>query len=209
MRVFLVQGKASVGDEVASALRMAGYHVEELRRRERTRSLTQAEDCQAVVLNLDIPMFDGVDAGGAMLVWAVSGMLLNGLQCQDAATGQPVIQVCPLDGVLGDPGNASRSETSSSACLVAGRIRIDPRRLIAMSDDKPVDLTPLEFRLLLHLVHHKDRVVPRKELEDHVFASEEVLNHDAIDALITRVHHKVGKGSIVATPDGFTVDRRI
>ena len=60
----MVQGEASVGDEVASALRMAGYHVEELRRRERTRSLAQAEDCEAVVVNLAIPMLDGVDAGG-------------------------------------------------------------------------------------------------------------------------------------------------
>ena len=63
-------------------------------------------------------------------------------------------------------------------------------------DGKAVALTPLEYRLVSYLLHHKGRVVPGGELLEHVYGDEDAREVNAIEALIVRVRRKLGAGSI-------------
>ncbi|MCI8883756.1 MAG: response regulator transcription factor [Lachnospiraceae bacterium] len=51
-----------------------------------------------------------------------------------------------------------------------GRLDIDIQKQRLLVDGKPVKLTMLEFKLLAYLVQNRDRVVPKQELFENVWA---------------------------------------
>jgi two-component system, OmpR family, response regulator len=66
----------------------------------------------------------------------------------------------------------------------------------------PVSLTPLEYRLLAYLAHHRDRVVPPAELLEHLHGDEDAREANALEALVARLRRKLGPG-VVGTRRGF------
>ncbi len=64
-----------------------------------------------------------------------------------------------------------------------------------MLDGRAVELSPLEFRLLRYLAHHRDRVVSQSELVEHVYGLDEP-ESNAVEALLTRLRRKIGANAI-------------
>jgi two-component system, OmpR family, response regulator len=65
-----------------------------------------------------------------------------------------------------------------------------------------VQVSPLEYRLLSYLMHHKGRVVPVSELVDHLYGDDDAREANALEALIMRLRRKLGSGAI-ETRRGF------
>jgi two-component system alkaline phosphatase synthesis response regulator PhoP len=61
------------------------------------------------------------------------------------------------------------SEASKEARIIFGEIEIDPQKMQVTRRGKPVILTPIEFRLLLFLVSHRNRPISREALIDAVW----------------------------------------
>ena len=73
--------------------------------------------------------------------------------------------------------------------IAVGSLCIDTRRLRVMNNGRTVELSPLEFRLLRYLAHHRDRVVPQSELVEHVYGFDEPESNDRgslVDAASTQ-----------------------
>ena len=68
--------------------------------------------------------------------------------------------------------------------------------------DKPVQLTPLEYRLVAYLAHHPDRVITQTELNEHLYAYDGEKDSNAVEVLIGRVRRKLG-GGLIETKRGF------
>lgn len=61
------------------------------------------------------------------------------------------------------------NNTEAKECLVFGRIVIDLNQIVALKDDVPLDLTQLEFDLLVFLAKEPGKVFKRKDLLYHVW----------------------------------------
>ncbi|RYG86204.1 MAG: winged helix family transcriptional regulator, partial [Alphaproteobacteria bacterium] len=72
----------------------------------------------------------------------------------------------------------------------------------ATVDDKPVQLSPLEFRFFDYLAHQPGRAVSSGELADHLYGSSESGDTNAIEALVLRLRRKLG-ADIILTRRGF------
>ncbi|MFD8330986.1 winged helix-turn-helix domain-containing protein [Streptomyces lydicus] len=79
-------------------------------------------------------------------------------------------------------------------------VRIDPEQRIARVQDRPLDLTYLEFELLAHLVAHPHRVHTRDQLVTTVWGYGHVGDGRTVDVHVARLRRKLGvehRGSIV------------
>jgi two-component system, OmpR family, response regulator len=85
-----------------------------------------------------------------------------------------------------------RAAGHASAELVLGAVRVDTRRCKVSVDGVDMPLTPHEYRLLVYLVHHQDRVVSRGELVDHIYAQDQDRDSNTIDVFIARLRRKLG-----------------
>jgi DNA-binding response OmpR family regulator len=65
---------------------------------------------------------------------------------------------------------AQHPETSSSTerFLHVPDITVDTLKHLVVVRGQPVDLTPTEFEILIYLLRHRDRAVPRRELVAHL-----------------------------------------
>ncbi len=66
-------------------------------------------------------------------------------------------------------------------------LRLDAARIRVTANGVPLDLGPLEFRLLRHLMMHPSRVHTRDELIDHVWRKKEPVDPRAVDDQIRRL----------------------
>ena len=51
---------------------------------------------------------------------------------------------------------------------------------------RPLELTPLEFRLLAYLMLHRDRTLPTTELLEHLYGDDASREANAVEALVAR-----------------------
>ena len=84
------------------------------------------------------------------------------------------------------------NNTEAKECLVFGRIVIDLNQIVALKDDVPLDLTQLEFDLLVFLAKEPGKVFKRKDLLYHVWGYTGFTGDvRAVDVSIRRLREKI------------------
>jgi two-component system, OmpR family, phosphate regulon response regulator PhoB len=86
----------------------------------------------------------------------------------------------------------SQPEPSTAPPIDLGRLRVDPAAWRVDLDGAEVELTALEFRLLLAFVTAPGRVRTREALIDAVWGEGTALGERTVDTLIKRLRHKLG-----------------
>jgi DNA-binding response OmpR family regulator len=66
----------------------------------------------------------------------------------------------------------------------------------------PITLSPLEYRLVAYLLHHRGRVVSQHELDENVYGQGEEHDSNALEVLVGRVRKKLGP-DLIETRRGF------
>jgi two-component system response regulator BaeR len=68
---------------------------------------------------------------------------------------------------------------------------IDEERYRATFDGQPMELTPVEFRLLKTLADSPGRVFSRPQLLNRLYLDHRVVNDRTVDSHIKNLHHKL------------------
>ncbi len=92
---------------------------------------------------------------------------------------------------------------SGGAVLTIGPVAIDRSAHSVTVDGRPVDLTPLEYRLLLVLAERRGRVQSRPELLERVWDARADIQTRTVDMHVQRLRAKLGvAGDLVETVRG-------
>ena len=74
---------------------------------------------------------------------------------------------------------------------VANGLALDDERHVATLDGRPLDLTPVEFRLLRALASTPGRVFSRDKLLEHLYADHRVVTDRTVDAHVKNLRRKL------------------
>lgn len=94
-----------------------------------------------------------------------------------------------------------RSTGHGSAVIVTGDVEIDTARRLVRRRGLSVQVTPREFRLLEYLAFHRGRVVPRRELLEHLYGDTEETLSNVLDVFVGSLRRKLGS-DVVRTRRG-------
>jgi len=83
-----------------------------------------------------------------------------------------------------------QSDDGRSA-VAEGDMVVDPDRLLVTIADVPIDLTPLEFKLLWTLVGHRERAISRDVIYHEVWGADRGHGDRSVDVLVRRLRRKV------------------
>lgn len=86
--------------------------------------------------------------------------------------------------------------------LSFSRIRIDPGARRIWLDDREIELTAIEFDLLLALAENPGRVMSRERLLERVWGYDYYGEIRVVDVHIGHIRHKLGDDSLIATVRG-------
>ena len=89
----------------------------------------------------------------------------------------------------------AETEVPPDAILDRGGIRVDRTRYLVEVSGNALDLTPIEFRLLAHLMERPGRVLSRDRLLENVWGTDVFVTERTVDTHIKRLRSKLGRAS--------------
>lgn len=212
MRVLLVEDDRRIASDISRALRASGYVVETAGNGEDAWFKGDTEDYGAVILDLGLPGMDGLAvlkrwrANGRttpVLVLTARGSWAERVDGIDAGADDYLPKPFQMEELLARLRSiVRRSSGHASSVMTAGAVTLDERQMKVTLRGAPVALSPLEYRLLAHLLRNRGRVVSQHELDENVYGHGEDHDSNALEVLVGRVRKKLGAEAI-ETRRGF------
>jgi DNA-binding response OmpR family regulator len=212
MRVLLVEDDPRIAADVTSVLEGAGYVVDTVSDGEEAWFRGDTEDYTAIVLDLGLPRMDGLSvlkrwrASGRrtpVLVLSARGSWAERVEGIDAGADDYLPKPFRMEELLARlRAIVRRAAGQASSVLSAGDLSLDERQMKVSIRGVPVALSPLEYRVVAYLLHHRGRTISQQELDENVYGVNEDHDSNALEVLIGRVRRKLGPG-VIQTRRGF------
>jgi two-component system, OmpR family, response regulator len=212
MRILVVEDDARIARDIVTTLEAAGYAAETACDGEDAWFRGDTEEYDLVVLDLGLPKMDGLAvlkrwraAGRSMpvLVLTARGTWAERVEGIDAGADDYLPKPFQMEELLARiRALIRRSAGIGTALIEAGPLALDTRQMRVTLQGVPVTLSPLEYRLLAYLMHHKGRVVPATELLEHLYGDDDAHEANALEAIMARLRRKLGADQI-ETRRGF------
>lgn len=212
MRILLVEDDVRIAREIAATLQAAGYVVETVGDGEAAWFHGETEDYDLIVLDLGLPKMDGLAvlkrwraAGRSVpvLVLTARGTWPERVEGINAGADDYLPKPFQMEEMLARVRALIRRSTGLGTSVIeSGPISLDTRAMRVTLNGMPMALSPLEYRLLSYLMHHKGRVVPGSELLEHLYGAGDNHEVNALEALVGRLRRKLGAKTI-ETRRGF------
>ncbi|GIK97659.1 MAG: DNA-binding response regulator [Alphaproteobacteria bacterium] len=202
MRVLVVEDDADLAKQLRAALAEAGYAVDVAKDGEEGHHLGDTEAYDAIVLDLGLPVVDGLTvldrwrrAGRRMpvLVLTARDRWSDKVAGIDAGADDYVAKPFRMEEVLARlRALIRRAAGHATAEIECAGVRLDTRTGRVTIDGALVKLTAQEYRLLAYLMHHQGRVVSRTELTEHIYDQDFDRDSNTIEVFVGRLRRKLG-----------------
>lgn len=206
MRILVVEDEKKLAADLGRALEGSGHVIEHADDGENAWFLGDTEDYDLVVLDLGLPKLDGLQVlkrwransrTMPILVLTARDSWSEKVDAIDAGADDYLTKPFRMEELLARVRALLRRQTKhASAVLTVGDITLDTRHARATKDGIPIDLSPLEYRLLDYLMHHAGRPVSQVELTEHVYSQDFERESNAIEVLVARLRRKLGSDAI-------------
>ncbi|AUT49629.1 response regulator transcription factor [Achromobacter sp. AONIH1] len=206
MRILVVEDEPTLSAQLSEALGQAGYLVDSAADGGRAHYLGEVETYDLVVLDLGLPVMDGLTV---LKKWRAAGL------------GMPVLILTARDNwhekVAGIDAGADdyltkpfhmeellarlrallrRQSAHTSAQWRCGPIMLDTRQARVTVDGQALSLTSHEFKVLAVLMQRAGEVVSRAELNEHIYAQDQDRDSNTIEVFIGRLRKKLPPDTI-------------
>jgi two-component system, OmpR family, response regulator len=202
MRILVIEDDRDLNGQLCAALREAGYVVDTAFDGEEGHFLGDTEPYDAVVLDIGLPQMDGISIleqwrrdGRTMpvLILTARDRWSDKVQGIDAGADDYVAKPFHIEEVLARlRALVRRAAGHASNELVCGPVRIDLKASRVTVAGNPVKLTAHEYKVLEYLMHHRDKVVSRTELTEHLYHQDFDRDSNTIEVFIGRLRKKLG-----------------
>ncbi|MEF8719103.1 MAG: response regulator transcription factor [Candidatus Accumulibacter necessarius] len=206
MRILIVEDEPTLQAQLADGLGAAGYAVDAAGNGVDAHYLGDTEPYDAVILDLGLPQMDGITV---LKKWRSAGrtMPVLILTARDGWHEKVAGIDAGADDYLTKPFHMEellarlralirRAGGHASAELICGPLTLDTRNNRATVDGQALTLTSHEYRVLTYLMHHRDEVVSRSDLVEHIYAQDFDRDSNTVEVFIARLRKKLPPGLI-------------
>ena len=206
MRILVVEDEPTLREQLMQAIAAAGHTVEGAADGREAHYLGEVEAFDAVVLDLGLPVQDGLSvlrrwraAGRNMpvLILTARGSWQEKVEGMDAGADDYLAKPFHMEELLARlRALLRRGGEHASAEWRCGPIWLDTRQARVLIDGQPLVLTSHEFKLLSLLMQRKGEVLSRTELSEHIYAQDSDRDSNTIEVFVGRLRKKLPEGSI-------------
>ncbi|TDI57867.1 MAG: response regulator transcription factor [Alphaproteobacteria bacterium] len=202
MRILVVEDDPNLRRQLVDALRADGYAVDQAADGEEAEYLGEVEPYDAIVLDLGLPIKDGVSV---LKHWRAGGLKVPVLilTARDQWSEKVAGFDAGADDYLTKPFQMEelqarikalirRAAGHASPIIECGAVRVDTGAATVSVNGQPVNLTGHEYKLLSYLIHHANTIVSRTELTEHIYDQDFDRDSNTIEVFVGRLRKKLG-----------------
>lgn len=218
MRILLAEDDLLLGDGLRAGLRQLGFLVDWVRDGEAAERELRAQPYAAAVLDLGLPLQDGLAVLAAVrragitlpvLVLTARDAVPDRIRGLDIGADDYVVKPVDLDELAARlRALVRRSHGQPQEQLSARGVTLDPAARSVHLGDAPVPVSGREFDLLHALMLCAGRVLSREQLEQHLYSWGQEVESNAIDVHVHHLRRKLGAELIQTVRGvGYTMAR--
>ena len=206
MRILLAEDDPLLGDGLRAGLRQLGFQVDWVRDGQAAERELRAEPYAAAVLDLGLPLLDGMEvlarvrqAGLSLpvLVLTARDAVPERIRGLDLGADDYVIKPVDLNELAARlRALVRRAHGQTSELLQAQDLALDPAARSVAQAGRPVTLTSREFDLLHALMLNAGRVLSREQLEQRLYSWGQEVESNAVEVHVHHLRRKLGSGLI-------------
>jgi two-component system OmpR family response regulator len=202
MRILIVEDDPDLARQLADACKDTGYAVDVANDGEEGHFLGDTEPYDAIVLDLGLPVIDGISI---LQKWRADGKKFPVLilTARDQWSEKVAGFDAGADDYLTKPFHTEellarlralvrRAAGHTTDTIDIGDLMVDNRSARAFVDGAPIKLTSHEFRLLSYMAMHVGRVISRTELVEHIYDQDFDRDSNTIEVFVGRLRRKIG-----------------
>lgn len=209
-RVLVVEDEPGLVMALTQRLSSEGYEIETARDGERGLALGLGEPFDVIVLDLMLPRKNGFDVcrdlrrsgiNTPIIMLTARGEVVDkviGLKLgADDYLTKPFAMLellARIEALLRRPVASpthSKAGSGSSDVYQFGTLRVDLRRTSVTRNNKPVNVSAREFKLLRYLIEHSGATVSRDELLNEVWGYNSLTTTRTVDVHISSLRQKI------------------
>jgi two-component system, OmpR family, response regulator len=201
MRILLVEDEPTLRAQLRQGLEGAGYAVDEADNGRDAHHLGDSDAFDAVVLDLGLPVVDGLsvlkrwrDAGRStpVLILTARDNWSEKVAGIDAGADDYLTKPFHMEELLARlRALIRRANGQASPVLQCGGVALDTRSGRVTVEGQSVALTSHEFKVLAYLMHRPDKVISRSELTEHIYAQDFDRDSNTIEVFVGRLRKKL------------------
>lgn len=206
MRILVVEDDPDLSRQLKDALADVGYAVDIANDGEEGHHLGDTEPYDAVILDLGLPVIDGVSV---LQKWRSDGKAFPVLilTARDQWSEKVAGFDAGADDYLTKPFHTEelmarlrallrRAAGHTTDTIDIGELSVDNRSARAFVNGMSIKLTSHEFRLLSYMATHRGRVISRTELVEHIYDQDFDRDSNTIEVFVGRLRRKIGTDRI-------------
>jgi two-component system, OmpR family, response regulator len=205
MKVLVVEDEPDLLSSLLKALRENGYAADGAPDGPDGLLLASTNDYDAIVLDVMLPGLDGWELLRQLRLAKKTPVLM--LTARDAVRDRVRGLDTGADDYLVKPFNITellariravirRATNQAKASLEIGNVLIDTAARRVSRDGAPIVLTAREYALVEFLALHRDEVVTRTQLYEHLFDEDDDTLSNLLDVHVSNVRKKLGHNFI-------------
>jgi len=212
MRVLLIEDDEDLSRQMKEILEDGGYAVDVSHDGEDGHFLGENETYDAIILDLGLPVMDGIsvlkkwrgdDMSVPVLILTARDGWSEKVAGLDAGADDYVTKPFQAEELLARVrALIRRSAGQASPELVCGAVTLNTNTSRVSVNGAPIKLTAQEYKLLSYMMHHPGKVISRTELTEHIYDQDFDRDSNTIEVFVTRVRKKLGV-NIISTIRGL------
>jgi DNA-binding response OmpR family regulator len=217
-KILVVEDDANISKLIAYNLEKAGYECALALTGEEALEVLKKQNIHFVVLDIMLPGMDGLEVCRALkqdnkhknipiIILTAKGEEVDRIVGLELGADDYMVKpFSPRELVLRIKAILRRGsiEETRKEVIKAGGLIVDTAKHKVIVNQKEVELTPMEFKLLLALVERRGRVQTRERLLSDVWDIHAEIDTRTIDTHVKRLREKIGKlGNLIETVRGL------
>ena len=205
MRILLIEDKERLSSVIKKGLKEDGFAVDVAFDGEEGQYLAESESYDLIILDIMLPKIDGIVVCKNLRKKGIRIPILM-LTAKSAVEDKVAGLDVGSDDYMTKPFSflelrsrvralIRRTSGDSKTVFTIADLMVDPLKHKAERGSKNIPLTPKEFAILEFLLHHKDEVVTRTMITEHVWDYNFEGMSNVVDVFLANLRKKIGRNS--------------
>lgn len=201
MRILVVEDEELLRGQLAGRLKREGYAVEQAGDGEEGLYIGQEFPLDLAIVDLGLPGLSGIELIRRLrgtgkefpiLILTARGNWQDKVEGLEAGADDYVVKPFHVEEVLARLNALLRRASGwSQPVLELGPIRIDTRSQEVRVEDRDVELTAYEYKVLEYLAMHRGEVVSKSALTEHIYEQDYDRDSNVLEVFVGRLRRKL------------------
>jgi len=205
MRILIIEDEAPLREQLNKRLRALDFAVDTAKDGEEGLYLGLEYPFDAAIIDLGLPKIEGIDVIRQLreqnrkfpiLILTARGRWQEKVEGLEAGADDYMVKPFHIEELLARVKVLLRRSVGLSRPVIqCGPIMLDTASQEVKVDDKTIDLTSYEYRVLEYLISHSGDVISKTELTEHIYDQNFDRDSNVIEVFVGRLRKKLDPGN--------------